>query len=91
MVLERQPGSEEVVAVEELALAKVLEECLDAMAAGESDLDALAGRHPRARDEIRPLLDIARLLGERRPKAPPAPLRFVESLRARIESQYSVA
>ena len=77
--------------MDELALAKVLEDCLDAMADGESDLDALAFRTPDAFEEIRPLLDVAQLLAERRPQAPSAPPEFVESLRERIESQYSVA
>jgi hypothetical protein len=40
------------------ARADILDECLEDMKSGERDLDALASRYPRARDEIRPLLGI---------------------------------
>ena len=55
---------------EELLLASVLAECLEAMDEGESNLDALAGRHPPLSARIKPLLEVAQALRERRPLAP---------------------
>jgi hypothetical protein len=40
------------------ARADILDECLEHMKRGEQDLDELASRYPRARDEIRPLLNV---------------------------------
>lgn len=56
---------------EELLLASVLAECLDAMDEGESDLNVLARRHPSLAARIKPLLEVALALRERRPEAPP--------------------
>ncbi len=50
------------------------------MRKGATDLDALADRYPWARQEIRPLLEIARALRQRRRPEPP-PLELL--LRAR--------
>lgn len=75
------PAAEEVSTVEELALARALEECLEAMERGETDLDKLAGRYPEARDEIRPLLDIAQRLRRQRGVSVPLLLDFREGLR----------
>ena len=72
--------------VEELALARVLEECLEAVERGETDLGRLADRYPEARDEIRPLLEIARQLRRRRGIGAPLPLDFREGLRGRLMS-----
>src|SRR3972149_1072677 len=78
------PGVEEERAVEELILARILEECLEAMERGETDLDRLAGRYPEARDEIRPLIEIAQLLRRRRSVFAPLSLQLREELRERL-------
>lgn len=75
------PAAEEVSTVEELALARALEECLEAMERGETDLDKLAGRYPEARDEIKPLLEIAQRLRRQRGISVPLLLDFREGLR----------
>jgi hypothetical protein len=75
------PAAEEVSTVEELALARALEECLEAMERGETDLDKLAGRYPEARDEIRPLLEIAQRLRRQRGLSVPLSVDFREGLR----------
>jgi len=67
--------------VAELAQARALEECLEAMERGETDLDKLAGRYPEARDEIQPLLEIAQHLRCRRGLNVPLSLEFQEELR----------
>ena len=69
---------------QELTLARALEECLAAMERGETDLDALAGRYPQpAREEVRPLLDIAALLRARR-RAEVIPLALLRRLHERF-------
>ncbi len=78
-------AAEEVRVMEELALARALEECLQAMEQGEVDLDALAGRYPEAEEEIRPLLDIAKQLRQGA-AAPPITVEFLEGLRAQLMS-----
>lgn len=77
--------------VEELALGRVLEECLEAMEQGETDLDGLAGRYPEIRDEIRPLLEIAQRLRRRRAPGVPLSLHFRQELRGRLLSHHQVA
>lgn len=77
--------------MEEMALASILEGCLDGMSRGETDLDALASRYPDAHDEIRPLLDVASLLGERSAAAAPYPLQLFDDLKQRLLSQHSAA
>ncbi len=72
------------VTVEELALARALEACLEAIEREETDLDGLAARYPEARDEIRPLLEIARELKQRRAVGTLLPLEFKEDLRSRL-------
>jgi hypothetical protein len=72
--------------VEELSLAFVLEECLQAMEQGETDLDRLVGRYPDSRDEIRPLLEIAQQLRERGVFGSPMSQDFHEELRQRLMS-----
>ena len=79
------PGVRELRTAGELALARVLEECLQAMEQGEVDLDALAGRYPEAEEEIRPLLDIAQELRQGA-AAPPITVEFLEGLRAQLMS-----
>ncbi len=70
--------------VEELAVARALEECLEAMERGETDLDALAGRYPEAEEEIRPLLKLAkRLYGQGSGGLALSPA-FKEELRQRL-------
>ena len=64
----KQPSS--LAPEEELLLANVLAQCLDAMEAGESDLDALAAGHLSLSARIKPLLEVAQALRERRPEAP---------------------
>lgn len=78
------PAAEEVSSVEELALARALEECLDAMDLGETDLDRLSGRYPEARDNIEPLLEIAQQLRRHRGLSAPLSLEFQEQLRERL-------
>ena len=79
------PGVRELRTAGELALARALEECLQAMEQGEVDLDALAGRYPEAEEEIRPLLGIAQQL-RRGATAPPITVEFLEGLRAQLMS-----
>ncbi|MEE8347581.1 MAG: hypothetical protein V3S20_09555 [Dehalococcoidia bacterium] len=70
--------------MEELALARVLEECLETVERGETDLDKLAKRYPEAWDEIRPLIEIAQQLGRRRAPSAPMSLQLREELRERL-------
>ena len=78
------PTGERPGAVEELALAHALEECLQAMERGETDLDGLAGRYPDAAPEIRSLLSIARELREKGVSGSVLSLEFKEELRSRL-------
>lgn len=55
---------------EELALGDILAECVDAIEQGETDLNALAGRYPQARQEIEPLLQVAWRLWQKSPLNP---------------------
>ena len=71
-------------AVEELALAHALEECLQALERGETDLDGLAGRYPDAAAEIRSLLSIAQELREKRVAGTVLSLEFKEEVRNRL-------
>ena len=84
MKTKRATPSAESALVEELTLARALEECLQAMEQGETDLDSLAGRYPEAQEEIRPLLDIAQQLRQRRNAGPPLAEEMVKELRARL-------
>ena len=70
--------------VEEMALAHALEECLEAMERGETDLDGLAGGYPEAAAEIRPLLSIAQELREKRVSGTVLSLEFKEEVRSRL-------
>lgn len=56
------PGAEDVGTAEDVVITSALEECLEAMDRGETDLDELSGRYPEAEDQIRPLLEIAQQL-----------------------------
>lgn len=78
------PVAEEARTVEELTLARALEECLEAIDRGETDLDRLSGLYPEARDEIRPLLEIAQQLRRQRGFSVPLSLEFREELRGRL-------
>ena len=78
-------AAEDVRVMEELALARALEECLQAIEQGETDLDALAGRYPEVEEEIRPLLGIAQEL-RRGAAAPPITVEFREKLRSQLMS-----
>ena len=82
--LRRVPTSARPGAIEELALAHALEECLQAMERGETDLDGLAGRYPDAAAEIRSLLSIARELSEEGVSGSALSLEFKEELRNRL-------
>lgn len=74
-VSRRVADASDVFTVEELVLSKVLEECLEAMDRGETDLDAILDRYPGARQDIRPLLTIAEdLRAQRLPYVPPVGL-----------------
>ncbi len=79
------PGARERRMAGELALARALEECLQAMEQGKVDLDALAGRYPEAEEEIRPLLDIAQQL-KQGAESLPITVEFLEELRAQLMS-----
>ncbi len=79
------PGARELRTAGELALARALEECLQAMEQGEVDLDALAGRYPETEEEIRPLLDVAQQLRQGA-ATPPITVEFLEGLRAQLMS-----
>ena len=48
---------------EEVLLANILGDCLDALEAGSDPQDVLA-RHPETADEVEPLLDVALMLRE---------------------------
>ncbi len=79
------PGARELRTAGELALARALEECLQAMEQGEVDMDALAGRYPEVEEEIRPLLSIVQQLRQGA-AAPPLTVEFLEGLRAQLMS-----
>jgi hypothetical protein len=81
------PAAEEVTTVEELAVARALEECLEAIERGETDLDKLTGRYPEARDEIQPLLEIAQQLRCQRGLCVPLSLEFREELRGLLSQR----
>jgi len=82
--LRRVPTGARPGAIEELALAHALEECLQAMERGETDLDGLAGRYPDAAAEIRSLLSIAQELREKRVSGTVLSLEFKEEVRNRL-------
>jgi len=84
------PAAEEVRSVEELALARALQECLEAIDRGETDLDKLSGRYPEAQDEIRPLLEIAQQLRRQRGLSAPLSLEFREELRGLLSQRGAV-
>ncbi len=71
---------------DELALARALEECLEAMEQGETDLDALAARYPHVGKQIRPLLKLAPKLGEPPPTRPPT-VEFLLDLGHRLRTK----
>ena len=82
--LRRVPTGARPGAVEELQLAHALEECLQAMERGETDLDGLAGRYPDAAAEIRSLLSVAQELREKRVSGTVLSLEFKEEVRNRL-------
>ena len=84
------PAVDEVRTVEELALARTLEDCLEAMDRGETDLDKLSGRYPEAQNEIRPLLEIAQQLRRQRGLSVPLSLEFREGLRRLLSQRGAV-
>ena len=84
------PAAEEVRSVEDLARTHALEECLEAMDRGETDLDELSGRYPEAQDEIRPLLEIAQQLRRQRGLSVPLALEFREGLRRLLSQRRAV-
>ena len=84
------PAAEEVRSVEDLALAHALEECLEAMDRGQTDLDELSGRYPEALDEIRPLLEMAQQLRRQCGLSVPLSLEFREGLRRLLSQRRAV-
>jgi hypothetical protein len=72
--------------VEEFALARAVEDCLEAMERGETDLDCLAARYPGREGEVRSLLEIAQHLTKGRDSGAPLSLEFREDLRNRLLS-----
>ncbi len=75
--------------MEELALARVLEECLQAMEQGETDLNRLLGRYPEAEEEIRPLLKIAQRLRTLRSAGAPLTSEFRDELRVLLMTNHA--
>ena len=67
-------------------MARALEECLEAMEQGETDLDALSVRYLDVAEQIRPLLDIAAQLGEVPPSRPPS-AQFILDLGERLRTK----
>lgn len=78
------PAVEEVRSVEELARARALQECLEAMDRGETDMDKLSGRYPEARDEIQSLLEVVQQLSRQHGLSVPLSVEFREELRGRL-------
>ncbi len=79
------PSGRELRSAGELATARALEECLQAIEQGEVDLDVLAGRYPEVEEELRPLLGVAQQL-RREAAVPPITVEFLERLRAQLMS-----
>ena len=84
------PAAEDVRSVEDLARARALQECLEAIDRGETDLDELSGCYPEAQDEIRPLLEIAQQLRRQRGLSVPLSLEFREELRGLLSQRGAV-
>jgi hypothetical protein len=84
------PAVGEVRSVEELARARALQECLEAMDRGETDVDKLSGRYPEARDDIQSLLEVAQQLRRQHGLSVPLSVEFREELRGRL-AQYGRA
>lgn len=59
-------GSRGGIDPREMMLANVLAACLDAMEHGQTDLEAMLEPFPEAKHQVRPLLEIALLLRQRR-------------------------
>lgn len=72
--------------MQELTIARALEECLDAMEQGETDLDALSVRYLDLAEQVRPLLDIAAQLGELPPTRLPS-AQFILDLGERLRTK----
>lgn|GEM_PF-3212585 len=64
-------------------LAWALEECLEALDKGERDIEALVARYPQEKEELKPLLEIAAQLKERRIDVKPSPT-FILRLRRQL-------
>ena len=79
------PSAKELRTAGELATARALEECLQAIEQGEVDMDALACRYPEVEEELRPLLGIAQQL-KKGAAGPPITVDFLEGLRAQLMS-----
>ena len=79
------PSVRELRTAGEMATARALEECLQAIEQGDVDMDALAGRYPEVEEEIRPLLGIVQQL-RREAAALPITVEFLEGLRAKLMS-----
>lgn len=75
------PEAEDVGTVGDVVITGALEECLEAMDQGETDLDELSGRYPEAEEQIRPLLEIARQLRQQCCLDVPLSPEFREELR----------
>jgi hypothetical protein len=74
------PVAEDVASAQELLIACALEECLEAMDRGETDLDSISALYPGRESEIRTLLEIAQRLRRCRLSVPLSPV-FREELR----------
>ena len=72
--------------MQELTIARALEECLEAMEQGETDLDALSARYLDVGEQIRPLLDIAAKLREL-PHTRPLSAKFIHDLGERLRTK----
>ena len=76
--------------MDELTLARILEECLEALDEGETDVAALAARYPQAAPEIEPLLEIALMLRQRQPPLP-IPAEFFRRFGAELTAGHPQA
>ncbi len=84
------PAAGEVRSVEDLARTHALEECLEAMDRGQTDLDELCDRYPEAQDDIRPLLEMAKQLRRQIGSSVPLSLEFREGLRRLLSQRRAV-
>ncbi len=84
------PAAEDVRSVEDLEMVHALEECLEEMDRGQTDLNELCDRYPEAQDDIRPLLEMAKQLRRQIGSSVPLSLEFREGLRRLLSKRRAV-